>query len=139
MAVPKKSFLSTFTTLNLTVLDGLALSSSDDVTLLHGESMGAVRKHLLVAVIKRWRVLLKCKKFLLGTIVRHIFVEMAIPFVDLSGDAEKSLLVNVFALLVSFGRRKPEADVLPTSLHSSMIQLFQFLASLKTSWNTSSV
>ena len=79
LAVPKESFLSTFITLNLTVLDGLALSSSDDVTLLPGESTGAVRKHLLVAILKRWHVVLKCKKFLLGTIVRYIFVEMAIP------------------------------------------------------------
>ena len=59
--------------------------------------------------------------------------------VDLSGHAEKALLVNVFALLGPICRRKPEADVLPTSLHSSMLQLFHFLASLKTSWNTSSV
>ena len=92
MAVPKNSFLSTFTTLNLPVLDGLALSSSDDATLLPGESTGAVRKHLLVAVLKRWRVLLKCKKFLLGTIVRHIFVEMDIPLLIFLGMLKKHFL-----------------------------------------------
>ena len=85
MAVPKILFLSTFTTLKLPVLDGLALSSSDDVTLLPGESTGAVRKHLLVAVLKRWHVLLKCKEFFLGTIVCHILVEMAIPLLVFLG------------------------------------------------------
>ena len=85
VTVLKILFLSTFTTLNLPVLDGLALSSSHDVTLLPGESTGSVRKYLLVAVLKRWSVLLKCKKILLGTIVCHIFAEMVIPLLIFLG------------------------------------------------------